>query len=66
MSLSLLAGKTARGAALRGLILGFMLQALLIGAIEIAGQPVRGEVASVFGPSSTAAGEIGTLARALP
>ena len=66
MSISQLTGKSARGAALRGLLLGLVLQALLVGAIEIAGQPVRNDVASVFGPSPAEAGGVGTLAQARP
>ena len=67
MSISLLTGKTARGAALRGLLLGLMFQALLVGAIEIVWQPVlRNDVASLFGPSPAEAGGVGTLAQARP
>jgi len=50
----------ARRAALKGLLLGLLLQALLVGAIEIAGAPIRPEAAALSGPPST------TLAQALP
>jgi hypothetical protein len=66
MSISLLTGKTARGAALRGLLLGLMFQALLVGAIEIAGHPVRSEVAGPSRPAFTDAGDVGALAQARP
>jgi hypothetical protein len=66
MSTALLTGTSARGAALRGLILGLVLQALLIGAIEIAGQPVRTDVAGLLGPTPIAATGIGAVARAHP
>lgn len=64
MSISALTGNSARGAALRGLLLGLVLQALLVGAIEISEQPVRNDVASSLGPSAAEAGGIGTLAEA--
>lgn len=66
MSISALAGKSARGAALRGLLLGLVLQALLIGAIEITGQPVRADAAGLLGPSASESGAIRTLAQAYP
>jgi hypothetical protein len=66
MSMAQLTGNSARGAALRGLLLGLVLQALLIGAIEIAGQPVRTEVAGVFGPSPVESTGLGTYAQARP
>ena len=66
MSISALTGKSARGAALHGLLLGLVLQALLIGSIEIARQPVRTDAASLPGRSSAEADGIGTLAQAQP
>jgi len=66
MSISQLTGKSTRGAVLRGLLLGLVLQALLVGAIEIAGRPVQPDVASLFGPSPAEAGGAGIFAQALP
>jgi hypothetical protein len=64
MSMAQLTGNSARGAALRGLLLGLVLQALLIGAIEIVGRPVRSAAAGVFGPSAADSAGLGTYARA--
>ena len=66
MSISPLTGKSARAAALRGLLLGLALQALLVGAIEVAQQPVQIDVARLFGPSPAEAGGTNTLAHARP
>ena len=66
MSFPSLTGKSARGAALHGLLLGLALQALLVGAIELAGQPVRTEVAGVYGPSPAEAGDLVALAEPRP
>jgi hypothetical protein len=45
---------SARRAALHGLLLGLVLQALLVGAIEIAGAPIRPEAAALSVPPAAA------------
>jgi hypothetical protein len=62
MSLDLLIGRRRRSAVLRGLLLGLLLQALLIGAVEVVGTP--GDVASFAAPAPGASTPIASLAAA--
>jgi len=50
MRSDLVTGMSVRAAALRGLVLGLVLQALLIGAIEISGPPIDPALAGLSGP----------------
>jgi hypothetical protein len=43
-------GNSASGAALRGLLLGLVLQALLVGGIAISGPPVDPELVALSAP----------------
>ena len=65
MSADLVTGRTAKAAALRGLLLGLVLQALLLGALLLAGPPVDAGLVAISGPPPSAS-TLATLAQAHP
>jgi hypothetical protein len=65
MRTDLMTGISVKAAALRGLVLGLVLQALLIGAIEIAGPPINPALAALSGPSGSETAVV-ALAQAHP
>jgi len=50
MRSDLVTGATLKSALLRGLVLGLLLQAVLIAAIELAGPPIDPALAALSGP----------------
>ncbi len=65
MGTDIVTGRTAKAAALRGLALGLVLQALLIAAIHFAGPPVDPGLVAISGPP-VGAPAVTTLAQAHP
>jgi hypothetical protein len=64
MSVESMLGKNARKAVIRGFLLGLVLQALLVGTVEVVGEPNRGSVATRVSPSVSDTPEIVTLTHA--
>ena len=65
MRSNVLTGVSVKGAALRGLLLGLVLQALLIAAVEISGPPIDPALAALTSPAGNVH-SVGTFAQAHP
>jgi hypothetical protein len=58
MTAGLVLGSNARAAVTRGLLIGFVLQGLLIGAVEVVGEPVHAEVAVLASAAASTTAQI--------